>query len=249
MGCNRPRSLLVTLMQAPARFGADRSMCPMPTQETITACLRSAGAACTAYALVLPVGRGTAQTPVSGGPVDPPLPIDLAVLDAAEHLRLCLVGWADQLAEQQAVQPPRSTSGAQVAEWLLQRAPAIVWSPWADTMLQELQPLVHQAAKRLGALPAKLPIPTPCECGAPQALSRDKSTPLVTCKNGHTSPLLDHVYDPQAPHFTVPQVARLLNCSTQTVRNKVQRGELTNMAEEGQPYRIPSAEIAHLALI
>lgn len=224
-------------------------MCHMPTQETIAACLRSAGAACTAYALVLPAGQGTAQTRVSGGPVDPPLPIDVVVLDAAEHLRLCLVGWADQLAEQQGAQRPSSASGALVAAWLLQRAPAIVWSPWADDMLLELQPLVHQAAKRLGALPTRLPIPTPCECGAPQALSRDKSTPLVTCKNGHNSPLLEHVYDPQSPHFTVPQVARLLKCSTQTIRNKVQRGELTNMAEEGQPYRIPSTEIVHLALI
>lgn len=237
------------LTTATARVGVDRRLGAMPSQENVTACLRGAGAACTAYALVLPVGQGTAQTPVSGGPVEPPLPIDVAVLDDAEHLRLCLVGWADQLAEQQGAQRPSSSSGAQVAEWLLQRAPAIAWSPWADDMLLELQPLVHRAAKRLGALPTKLPIPTPCECGAPQSLSRDKSTPLVTCKNGHTSPLLEHVYDPQAQHFTVPQVARLLNCSTQTIRNKVQRGELTNMAEEGQPYRIPSTEVVHLALI
>lgn len=130
--------------------------------------------------------RKGAGEPVSGGPIEAPAPISLDLFDQAELIHYCIQGWA-KICEEEQGDPLPADETPTLAQHLLQRTGWVSEQPWADDLVSELKDHAHTAEGMLGLLPRRIPLPTPCECGAQRWGFPDQGQGgmQVECADGH----------------------------------------------------------------
>lgn len=154
-----------------------------------------------------------------------PAPVDLAMLDLARDIRGSLYGWCQVHQEEVGDEWPEDTVPG-VARWLRARAVDIAGADWAPDAADELEHFAARAMGMLGQLTPRTPLPEPCAiCGARQWAWHERP-PIVRCRGGHESQLIEHLGGRGIEAVTQAQAAWVLGCSRRAISRAIACGEL-----------------------
>ena len=176
--------------------------------------------------------RITARTPrsntgerVKGAGPDSPAPLSLDLMDQAELMHYCLHGWA-RITEEEHGDPMPPDVTEDMARYLREHALWIAEQPWAEDLVLELRDHVHTAKGMLGLLTPRTLLPEPCRhCSERQWVYRE-TPPVVRCRQGHESPLGEHLQPRGVETVTHAQAAWVLGITRQAIGMAVKRGTL-----------------------
>ena len=190
----------------------------------------------------------TAGERVGGTSPDAPAPLSLDLLDQAELMHHCLRGWARITEEEHGTPlPPDQTE--QTARYLLEHATWITEQTWAEDLVLELRDHIHTAKGMLGLLTPRTLLPEPCrECSERQWVYRE-TPPVVRCRQGHESPLGEHLQSREVETVTHAQAAWVLGITRQAIGMAIKRGTLTAGPKGGVTLNSVRVRLAREAML
>lgn len=155
----------------------------------------------------------------------PPAPVDLGMLDLADDVAMSLHGWCRVAHEEGAGDLPADDVPAQAA-WMRERAIWIAGAEWAPDMVDELADHARRGVGMLGMLTPRTPLPERCGvCEARQWVWHE-TPPIVRCREGHESQLVEHLQSRGVETVTQDRAAWVLGIGRSGVAMAVKRGTL-----------------------
>lgn len=177
--------------------------------------------------------RGHSE-PVTGSAPDAPAPLNLDMFDQAEMIHYCVQGWARIVEEDQGDPLPADDTAA-LATYLLHHTGWISEQDWAEDMVSELRDHTHTAEGMLGTLPRRIPLPTPCECGAQRwgFPVEGQGGMIVECAQGHAVTLAQAGGSPTL--VSIRGAQKVLGIRRTDISDAVRTGQVTNHGTEDRP--------------
>lgn len=171
-------------------------------------------------------------------------PVDLGMVDLSDHIAALVQSWAKLACEEAEDDMPADQVPAQ-ADHLRGAATWIARQAWSDDLCDELEEAARKGIGMLGMLPQRTPLPEPCSvCGARQWVYRE-NPPIVRCRDGHESQIVEHLHDRGTGALTHADAAWVLGISRTAVTMAIKRGTLNAGDTGGVTVASVRARLAH----
>lgn len=172
---------------------------------------------------------------ITGSRPEAPAPIRLDLFDQAELIHYQLQGWARICEEEHGAALPADET-SELARFLREESLWIADQPWAEDMVSELRDEVHTAEGKLGTLPKRIALPTPCECGQRRwgYLHEGQGGMHVECADGHAQ-TLDQAAGDQRALVSIRGAQRVFGIRRTTISEAVREDRVVNHGTEDRP--------------